>query len=433
MPRQFLVTVLSICVSAATAFLVREATAASPYVVDGILLGASFQPPREYQCSPSEQFAEYTWCQRKRQERGRRGTLRSTNSILHGRGGSVAYVSREIRPAFFAGNDIQPEIKRLSARFGAPARETRLPERDDLSIAVIVLWGSLRLEELDGKSRSALETGALSQQSLFVDHLGDVRQSLQLGLPVYRLDGGPGYFWSAASNRSGRGHLRFLAIDVAALAATKDVAASTPTKDVGALAAIKDAAAAKPTKNVGALATTKDGAALAATNDLRPFLTPQPASIVPNDAGKQSASQTKDKTQQMIVQKTRMDAERARLIDAERMAAEERTKARLAWARFEAEKAAYEARARVKWFVVASLFILIGILALLRVMTRQQEQAASPQARTIARLAVQAAAYLWVHRGRGFFRRVGTPLATLMMKARAGVIHKSILATHQSS
>jgi hypothetical protein len=387
-------------------FLVREANAASPYAVDGIALGASSQPPREYQCSPSEQFAEYTWCQRKRQERGRRGAFSSTNSILHGRGGSVAYVNREIRPAFFARNDVPAEIKRLSARFGTPARETRLPEREDLSIAVIALWGSVQLEELDGKSRSALETGALSQQSLLVDHLGDVRQSLQLGLPVYRLNGGPGYLWSGASDRSGRGHLRFLAIDVAALAATKDAAASTPTKDAGALAAI---------------------------NALRPFLTPQPTSIVPTDAGKQSGPQTKDKAQQTIVQKTRMDAERARLMDAERMAAEERTKARLAWARFEAEKAAYEARARVKWFVVASLFILIGVLALLRVMTRQREQAAPPEARTIARLAVQAAAYLWVHQRRGLFQDIGTYITTLVMKARAGVNHKSILATHQSS
>jgi hypothetical protein len=87
----------------------------------------------------------------------------------------------------------------------------------------------------------------------------------------------------------------------------------------------------------------------------------------------------------------------------------------------------------VKWFVVASLFILIGVLALLRVMTRQHEQAAPPEARTIARLAVQAAAYLWVHRRRGLFQDIGSFITTLVMKARPGVIHKSILATHQSS
>jgi hypothetical protein len=404
MPRYLLASVLYICVIATAGFLAREARAASPYVVDGIALGASLQGAREYQCSPSEQFAEYTWCQRKRQERGRQGTFSSTNSILHGRGGSVAYVNREIRPALFAGNDIQAEIKRLSARFGAPTRETRLPERDGLSNAVIALWGSLQLEEVDRESLSALESGALSQQSLFVDHLGDLRRSLQLGLPVYRLKGGPGYLWSAASDRSGRGHLRFLAINVAVLAAMKDVAALTPKKEVGALTA------------------TKDDPALAATKDLRPFLTPQPTSIVPSDAGKQTVSQTKDKPQQSIVQKTRIDADRARIMDAERIAAEERTKARLAWARFEAEKAAYEARTRVKWTVVVSLFILIAILALLRIMTHQQGQAALPKARNIGRKAVQAALYLWVHRGRGFFRHIGTHFATLMMNARATVV-----------
>jgi hypothetical protein len=433
MPRYLTATVLTICVSATAGLVAREARAASPYVVDGIALGASLQPAREFQCSASEQFAEYTWCQRKRQERGRQGSFSSTNSILHGREGSVAYVNREIRPAFFAGNDIQAEIKRLSARFGAPARETRLPAREDLSHAVIALWGSLQLEELDGKSLSALESGALSQQSLFVDHLGDLRQSLQQGLPVYRLKGGAGYLWSAASDRSGRGHLRFLAIDVAALAATKDGAALTPKKVVSALSAAKDGAALAPKKDVGALSAAKDGPALAATNDLRPFLTPQPTSIVPNDAGKQAVSQTRDKTQQSIVQKTPIDAERARIMDAERMAGEERTKARLAWARFEAEKAAYEARARVKWIVVASLFILIAILALLRVMTRQEEQAPSPEARTIGRKAVQAVACLWVHRGRDFFQHIGAHFATLMMKARATLTPKSILATHERS
>src|SRR5713101_6179300 len=154
MPRRLFVTALSICVSAAVGLLAQAAKAASPYVVDGIELGASVPSSREYRCGPSEEFAEYTWCQRNRQEKGRRGTLSSTNSILHGRGGSVAYINREIRPAFFAGNDIQTEIKRLSARFGAPARETRLPAREDLSHAVIALWGSLQLEELDGKSLS---------------------------------------------------------------------------------------------------------------------------------------------------------------------------------------------------------------------------------------------------------------------------------------
>ncbi len=299
-----------------------------------------------------------------------------------------------------------------------------MPESQDVSNAVIVLWGSLHLEELDGNSRSAPEPDALSRQSLLVDHLGDVRQSLQLGLPVYRLKGGSGYLWSAASDRGGRGHLRFLTIDVAALAAPKVADVLTQKK-------VADVLTRK--KEVTALTPTKDGAVLAAANDLRPFLALQPTSflalqptsIVPNDAGKLTPSEGKDKPQQSIVQKTRTDVDRERIMDAERMAADERSKARLAWARFEAEKAAYEASDRVKWTIAASLFILIAILALLRVMTREQKHTAPADARKIGRKAVEAALFSRVDRGYGF-----TSFASAMRKARAAVIPKSVLAGH---
>src|SRR6202011_2433425 len=66
-------------------------------------------------------------------------------------------------------------------------------------------------------SRSALENTPLSPQNVLIDHLGDIRQSLKLGLPIYRVRGSAGYVWSAASDEAGRGHLRFLAVDAAAL------------------------------------------------------------------------------------------------------------------------------------------------------------------------------------------------------------------------
>jgi hypothetical protein len=403
-------------VNIAAGLLVQPARAASPYVVDGVALGASLQSTREYQCSPSEQFTEYTWCQRKRQERTGRRTFSSTTSVLHD-GGGVAYVNREIRPAFFARNDIQTEVKRLSARFGAPAHEVRLPEREGISNAVIAVWGSLQLEPLDGNDLAALQPGAISPQGLLVDHLDDIGESLRLGLPIYRLKGGPGYLWSAASDRAGRGHLRFLALDGSALAGTEDVAFSKP---------IKDAVASKPARGGVALGT-REVAGLAATNDLRAFLTPQPTSIIPNDAGRPAGSHSKDRSQQSIVQKTRVDAERARLMDAERMAAEERELARVAWARFEAETAAYEARDRMKWIVVASVLIFIAVLALLRIMTREPEQAASCKARRSGRAKAQASMRLWLQFGRALLKVTGTHFATLMMKTRAIVGDKSIL------
>jgi hypothetical protein len=72
--------------------------------------------------------------------------------------------------------------------------------------------------------------------------------------------------------------------------------------------------------------------------------------------------------------------------------------------------------------VVASLCILIGVLALLRVMTRLELQAASSEARTIERKTIQAAAYMLVHHGRSLLRHAGMHLATLLTKARAGIM-----------
>jgi hypothetical protein len=365
MPRYPLAFVLyMMCVCIAVGLLARAAAAASPYVIDGIALGAALQGAGDYQCVASEQFPEYTWCRRERQEKGRRRPFASRNSVLHDRGGNIVYVSREIRPAFFAGNDVQAEIKRLSAKFGARPRETRLSDQENIKTAVVALWGSLQLEQLEGKSLEALQSGEPSEQGLLVDHLGDVRQSLRLGLPIYRLDGGPGYLWLATSERSGRGYLRFLAVDVAALATGKDIALPVPTKDVAALA---------PKKDPVSLTREGDGVALAAA-DLRPFLTPQSTLAAADDAGRLTVSRSRNASQQSIVQKTRADPERARLMDAERMAAEEKEKARLAWARFEVEKAAYETSERVKWTIVGSLFILLTILALLRIIARREEQ-----------------------------------------------------------
>ena len=405
-------TCLSILVAAAfsvcasNAVLVQPAHAASPYVVDGVALGGSFHGTRHYHCSPSEQFADFAWCQRSRHGRTRRGTFISTTSILHGRGG-VAYVDREVRPAFFARNDISGEMERLTARFGAPAQEMRLSVRENVSQAIIIVWGGLQLELLDGTDVTALQSGTVSPQSMLVDHLGNIRESLRLGLPVYRLKGGPGYLWSAAADHAGWGHLRFLAMDGPALAGMKNDPPSKP---------IKEPTAAKPAKAATALAGG-EGAGFAAANDLRIFFTPQPASIMSNEAARPLVSCDKDKAQRSIVQKNRVDADRARLADAERMAADEREKARLAWARYGTETAAFEARARVKWIVVASLFILIAILALLRIMTREPLPPAEGAARSTIRAKAEAAIRSWLQFARDL-RKTGLSPAAIFSAGR---------------
>ena len=125
------------------------------------------------------------------------------------------------------------------------------------------------MESID---RTAVQPDPASEQDLTVDHLGDVSESLRRGLPVYRLKGGPGYLWSATSDRSGRGHLRFLALDEPALTAAKERAASQPVQ----------AAPTQELMETAALAARRDGAGFATGKDLRAFLTPQPTSMLQN-------------------------------------------------------------------------------------------------------------------------------------------------------
>ena len=82
----------ALLLGASAASLTETAKAASPYVVDGVVLGSAFSGARQYQCRPSEQFAEFAWCQRSRFERARRETFSSSTSVLHGPAG-VAYVT----------------------------------------------------------------------------------------------------------------------------------------------------------------------------------------------------------------------------------------------------------------------------------------------------------------------------------------------------
>jgi hypothetical protein len=341
-PRCLVAIVVYACAIAAAFMLSAPATAASPYTVDGIVLGSQFASERDYQCGPSVQFPDATWCQRKRTDRGKQGSFSSTTSVLHGRGGAVTYASREIAPAYFAPNDMKAEIKRLSGKFGAPSRELRLPEGEGLPTAMIVLWGSLQLEQLDPKEVSNIAPGAGLRHSLLVDHLGDIARSTELGLPVYRISGGSGYLW-AASDQNGRGHLRFLTIDVAALSAKNVSPPSAPQRPA--------AASAETIKQ-------------------------------PPETIKQKTVQAKYVPSPALGERARLDDERAKIIEAERLAAEDRAKARLAWVRFEEEKkAAFEARNRIKWILVLACAVLVMIIALLHMIWRREtntvEQSAS--------------------------------------------------------
>jgi hypothetical protein len=105
----------------------------SVYAVGGVVLGATVpfgsSAHREYKCAPSDQFDGFTWCQKARKEKERRGTFSATYSILHSRDGAAVYVNRYQEPAFFGASEANDEIQRYSRETGESPRITRMPHR----------------------------------------------------------------------------------------------------------------------------------------------------------------------------------------------------------------------------------------------------------------------------------------------------------------
>jgi hypothetical protein len=221
--------------------------AASPYVIDGVPLGARIDAEgpayRGYQCSPSEQFADLTRCQRtqRQQDPAGRRVFEVTSSSLHDRDGRAIYLNRYIAPWSFDRNEIEAELKQLSSRFGERAREMRLPPREGIQTAVIAMWGKVELTQLDADAIAILAGGDSPRKGLLIDYVGNLRRSAQLGLPVFSINGGPGYLWSASVDRNNRGHVRVLAVDPSALPT-----ATAAERSPGEIAKIETAATENP-------------------------------------------------------------------------------------------------------------------------------------------------------------------------------------------
>jgi hypothetical protein len=78
---------------------------------------------------------------------------------------------------------------------------------------VIAVWGKITLERLDQNSVKLLADGKSPKKGLLIDFIGNFVRSAKEGLPIYRIDGGPGFIWGASFDRKGRGTLRMAAVD----------------------------------------------------------------------------------------------------------------------------------------------------------------------------------------------------------------------------
>jgi hypothetical protein len=202
--------------------------ATSPYVVDGLALGAQAksgnQPYQRYQCNPSDTFPGFISCNEEHTTPGREVTR--SHSILQSQDGAAYYVNSYFDPAFFEPNEVQNEINRMSSEFGEQARVIQMPPREGEPNAVMAIWGAIKLEPLKPDEISAVTSGE-TYPGILVSFLGDLERSAKAGVPVYRLGGGAGFLWVATFDKSGKGVLRYLAIDDSKIEPSRQVAAST--------------------------------------------------------------------------------------------------------------------------------------------------------------------------------------------------------------
>lgn len=185
------------------------------YAIDNIRLGGSVsasQDFRDFDCAPSRQYTGLTACQRRTSERSRRRRTSVSTSLLHAADGSVVYVGQNLDPVHVGNDDAEDEIARLSETLGKAAL---LPTFDSRGArrGVIASWGAVSLRQVEQNRVAALASGADDEPGILIDHIGNPRKSAQSGLPIYRLDGGPGYVWAANWGGRGRGSVRMVAID----------------------------------------------------------------------------------------------------------------------------------------------------------------------------------------------------------------------------
>ena len=75
------------------------------------------------------------------------------------------------------------------------------------------LGGPLPSTPLDDEAMEALREGHEIHRGLVAEFIGDAHQSARLGLPVYKIGGGPGFIWGASFDDFGKGSLRLSAVD----------------------------------------------------------------------------------------------------------------------------------------------------------------------------------------------------------------------------
>jgi hypothetical protein len=188
-----------------------------PYNVDGLTLGSkvAYGTPayQHYQCGPSQKFEGFVWCTKPISYKEARGRFKAWFSILHAQDGVVAYVNRYQEPAYWDANEVADDIQRYSRKIGEEPHIIQLPVRPGLPKGTLATWGKVVLEPIVGDELKLLGEDKPLKNGIAIDFIGNFTRSARQGLPIYRLAGGAGFVWVASYDESGRGTLRFSAVD----------------------------------------------------------------------------------------------------------------------------------------------------------------------------------------------------------------------------
>jgi ribosomal protein L9 len=212
------------------------------YAVDGVAVGTQLNfdsaSYREYKCSPSDQFDGLTWCQKTRSDKERRRSYIAAYSLLHSRDGNILYINRTQEPAFLNPKEVEVNIQRYSRTIGESPRIMKMPHRGSLPDGIIAVWGKITLEPLDQESIKTLADGKNPRKGFLIDYLRDFTRSAKQGLPIFRINGGPGFIWAASFDQKERGTLRLAAVELSGFSPASDPApvlvettAQTPASD----------------------------------------------------------------------------------------------------------------------------------------------------------------------------------------------------------
>jgi hypothetical protein len=193
-----------------------------PFAVEGSALGAlverDSQKYRAYQCSPSEQFAGFTWCNKTSTRKTSRGRVYTSYSILHSADGTIVYANKTLEPAFSSPEAATDEVQRISEEYGAQPKIVEMPHRQGFPDGLIAVWGDVVLKPVEVDNISQLAAGKTLKLGFLVDFIADFQRSAKLGLPIYQIGGGAGSVWAASFGQLGRGTLRFIAVDASKFA-----------------------------------------------------------------------------------------------------------------------------------------------------------------------------------------------------------------------